>query len=402
MATNIPSPVDITLPQPDSTTAREHLSTYLRLQYRTLLALPLGALLGDPEGAAAFTGHLRGLAKSDPGAVFTILRKPPIGGLIRLIATRSGNGHEMRAWAIELIAQVQFELATRGLGDGKVLLNGPIPNLLSLQRRIALPLPSDARSVRFAGGTVTVESATDGFTVDAEADEDRFTSPYHEVFGPVVLTEVDNNPRAGMEAHPDKSGNHVDLGAKTSEDWANSLREAFAIVAEYAPSLVPEIELVVHQIVPVGFEPEKHLSASMMEVVGNVYSSLHPDPVVMAEAIVHEFSHNKINILWTLNPLLENAFEPLYASPVRPDPRPLFGVMLAAHAFLPVEHMYRAMQEKGHPLTKHPRFEQRLAQVRAANDEATKTVVKNGQPTPTGVNVVEELRQLNERFAAAS
>ncbi len=397
----VESPRDLTLPGPDSQSARQVLSAYLRVQYRSLLTLPLAQLLGDPAGAKRFTSHVRDVAKQDPGAVFSILRKPHIGGLIRLVAIRDGSGLEMREWAIELIAYFEFELAVRGLADAKVHLAGPIERLISLQRRVSVALPTDARRIDFSGSSVTVTARGDTFTLDMEGDSDRFESPFHEIVDPMVLATVDSNPRAGMEAHPDKEGNHVDLGIKSADEWVDSLRSAHALVAEFAPTLIPEMELFVHQIVPVGFEQEKHLSASLKEVVGNIYMSLHPDPLIMAEALIHEFSHNKIHALWTLSPLLENAFEPLYASPVRPDPRPLFGVMLAAHAFLPVEHMYEQMTASEHPMVKHPRFAQRRAQVRKMNDEATRTVVDNGVPTPAGVNVLAEMRALNDRFASA-
>ena len=49
--------------------------------------------------------------------------------------------------------------------------------------------------------------------------------------------------------------------------------------------------------------------------------------------------------------MLANADAPLYPSPVRPDPRPLRGVLMAVHAFLPVAGLYEAMTDAAHPLT---------------------------------------------------
>jgi HEXXH motif-containing protein len=141
------------------------------------------------------------------------------------------------------------------------------------------------------------------------------------------------------------------------------------------------------------------MSASYQEVIGNIYMTLHPDPLTMAEAIVHEFSHNKINMLFTLDAVLENAFFPLYSSPIRPDPRPLHGVLLAVHAFLPVERMYERMCSAGHPLSEHPRFKARQQQVRENNQAATETVLENGKATPIGRGVLDEIAQWNRYFA---
>jgi HEXXH motif-containing protein len=392
------APSDITIPADGSTTARDILSAYLRKQYRTLLAIPFARLTGTSEGDA-FVERMRALAKEDPGLLFTILRKPTIGGLIRLIATRDGSMAEIAHWAAEIMGLIGFELAAAGRGSGTVPAAGAYPMLTSLHGRVALAIPSTARTVTFDGSIVSWDGLGSG-AVDLDEAPVGLEHPYHTIRDAIVLATYDNNPRAGVEAHPDKAGNHVDLGAKSADEWVASLREAFDMVEAHTPQLVPEINLLIHQMVPVGFEPEKHLSASLMELIGNIYLSLHPDPVVMAEAIVHEFSHNKINMLWSLNPLLENAFQPLYSSPVRPDPRPLFGVLLAVHAFLPVETMYLAMRDADHPVTRHPRFASRLAQVRKANAEAAATVLGNGIPTPAGQPVLEEIRRLDAELAA--
>ena len=49
---------------------------------------------------------------------------------------------------------------------------------------------------------------------------------------------------------------------------------------------------------------------------------------------------------------LKNPFEPCYKSPVRPDPRPLWGILLAVHAFLPVAVMHRRLRADSHPIVR--------------------------------------------------
>jgi HEXXH motif-containing protein len=115
--------------------------------------------------------------------------------------------------------------------------------------------------------------------------------------------------------------------------------------------------------------------------------------MTMTEALVHEFSHNKINALFELDDVLENAFSPLYASPVRPDPRPLHGVLLAVHAFLPVARLYERMLEAGHPLAKKPGFIERFARIRQINAEGAEIVLTNGRPTEVGGALLEEIRR---------
>ena len=76
--------------------------------------------------------------------------------------------------------------------------------------------------------------------------------------------------------------------------------------------------------------------------------------MIMTEAIIHEFQHNKFNVSAYSAEYLTNAFHPLYKSPVRPDPRPLWGILLAVHAFLPVAELYRRMRDAGHPWAARP------------------------------------------------
>lgn len=225
------------------------------------------------------------------------------------------------------------------------------------------------------------------------------------------LALADNNPLRADEAHPDKGGNLLSLGGASPGTWIEALRLGYALIATAAPALADELRLGLQHWVPVGVDAERHLSASFQEVVGLAYLSLHAGPdgdsqrerprseqpgprarvslrpgaaLVMFEAMVHEFQHNKLNAALASGPLLHNAFAPLYASPVRPDPRPLHGVLLAAHAFVPVERVYDRLRALGHPATRGPEAARRLERVRAANDEAMETLATHARWTPAG------------------
>jgi HEXXH motif-containing protein len=393
VARRIDPPRDLTIPDPGSVTARGILSRSIA----RLLPEFMGAGRGIPLSAEAradlqsFGTVCRELCARNPGALPSLVRRVPIGTLVRCLR---GGGSE--ALASELVGLVLFDLALAGALPAPVRQRRPPRRLLSLAARAAVTLPEDARAARFENGRLIIEHAGRETIVGLDTPgvaSPYVASPYVEIEGDIVLALADNNPLAMTEAHPDKSGNAIDLGGRKVFEWTDALGGALELVRAFLPDLRREMDLFIQQIVPVGHDAEKHLSASYQEAIGTIYMTLHPSLMTMAEALVHEFSHNKINALFELDDVLENAFSPLYASPVRPDPRPLHGVLLAVHAFLPVARLYERMLEAGHPLAKKPDFAERFARIRQINAEGAEVVLTNGRPTDVGSALLEEIRR---------
>jgi HEXXH motif-containing protein len=211
---------------------------------------------------------------------------------------------------------------------------------------------------------------------------------------------VDHNPIAAFEAHPDKAGNHIDLGGRPADEWVAILEESFALIERFLPGECAEMGTMLHQIIPVGYDRERHLSASYREAVGTVYMTLHPSVMIMTEALIHEFQHNKLNVSAYNADYLRNAFHPLYKSPVRPDPRPLWGIVLAVHAFLPVAELYRRMRDAGHEWAQRPDFERRMAELDLKNHEGMDMLRAHAQFTPAGHALFGELEALERRHLA--
>ena len=116
--------------------------------------------------------------------------------------------------------------------------------------------------------------------------------------------------------------------------------------------------------------------------------------------MVHEFQHNKLNALVHLDPLLENAFFPLFTSPVRPDPRPLHGILLAVHAFLPVAELYRRLRAQGAPELSRPDIKRRLRTIVEGNHQGMEVLRKNGKWTEVGARFFAQLDVLDALHVA--
>lgn len=408
-------PRDLTLPEPGSQTARRVLGAYLKRTVADFLKLP--ARRFDSPAADDY-GALRtivdGLSRSsNAGLVFSMMRQVTLSTLVRCIDAElwgAGNVVKLDSWLTELNGLVAFELAAAGaLPSGGVRLRRAPERLLSPTSNIALTVPSGF-TLSFQNGRVTAEqgASTIELHLDALGPGDLVdvpglgvARPYHPIVADLTLALLDNNPLSGEEAHPDKQGNAIVLGEHPVAHWTTALRDAHQLVATYLPDLAEEMRLVLQLLVPVGYDPERHLSASYAEAIGIAYLSLHPDPMTMAEALIHEFSHNKLNALQRLDPILENAFSPLFSSPVRPDPRPLYGVLLAVHAFTPVARLYELMTAAGDPLSRSPSFARRKRHILTGNHEAVTTLTEHARPTPIGRGVLDELRRWDAHYAAA-
>jgi HEXXH motif-containing protein len=262
--------------------------------------------------------------------------------------------------------------------------------------------------VTFDDGKMWVErpgraDAVDLAALAQGAEHEWLSRPYRTVRGAVLLALADNNPLSAFEAHPEKTAaNAVNLGGRGENEWIASIRTALAVIEQHLPGTSQDIDVLLQQIVPTGFDAARHLSCSYREDLGTIYVSLHPSVMTMAEALIHEVSHNKLNALFELDPVIENGTEELYASPVRPDPRPLHGVLLAVHAFVPVACLYERTiaQHAASPLGKHLEsgLEARLEAVLQANRAGMEVLRAHARPTPIGRGLLDELSRWERHF----
>ena len=368
---------DLTIPAAGSTTARGLMSWGLQRLLRELPGVVVPAELRAGHGAVLQA--LRAGLERAPGAVWSALRRPTVGTLIRCL-----RAEPRAAWVCELDATLAVELALAGALTRPIVVTAP-PRVVCLGARQVFALAPGV--LRCAAGEVVHRDV---------AGRERVLvgeTSHVEIAGGLVLARVDNNPLAQVEAHPDKQGNTIDLGGQSVDRWVAGLCEGRAIVAETLPAIAAEMDVVLQQVVPVGWDEQRHLSASYQEAIGTVYLSLHPNAMTLAEALIHEFSHNKLHLLLEQGALLENAFAPLYASPVRPDPRPLHGVLLAVHAFLPVARMYESL------VVGRPELMRRFREVVAGNREAAATLREFARPTDLGEPLLAEVDRWDRYYA---
>jgi HEXXH motif-containing protein len=401
---------DLTVPAPGSRTARDVLSRALGRLPRDLAALP-ASLPATAEGRADLIAVQRLVSEMArgprAGALLACLWWPTVSAPLRALRNELAKGGFDRAQAdatlVELLATLLFELARAGAIGGEIRLGRVPRRVLSLAARaeIEIPVHEGARGATFADGRLVVGGAPVDLAAIARGDPSAglpVRRPYHPVDRDILLATADNNPRAAFGAEPGEPGNPVDLGGHAPEDWARALAAALAIVGDHLPDLRAEIDLYLHAIVPVGHHPETHRSASYREALGAVYLTLHPGVMTLAEALIHEHSHDKLHALFEIDPVIENLEGKRFRSPLRPDLRPLRGVLLAVHAFLPVARLYERMEEAGHLLARQRDFPARFAQIRRINREGAAVLLAHARPTAAGRAVLDEIRRWIDHF----
>ena len=165
----------------------------------------------------------------------------------------------------------------------------------------------------------------------------------------IKLTSDDNNPYNMQEAHPE----HIEQWAisgnwweKTEKQWLEVYEKSFNLLKKLDEWIYDELNEIITKIIPLWTAKWMHNSASYKECVWHLYMWYTIDTktpeINNLEAIIHESSHNKLNLLLQFDDIVLNDKTEKYYSAIRPDARHIHWVFLGYHAFAPT--MYIVMK----------------------------------------------------------
>lgn len=363
-----------------SPTARRALAAARR--YLTALAGPHKAALveaiGHPDVLPRLLVSELGLDEYPPDQMVLDAVPPLLACLSQLIPPRT--------FPESLLWELPLEELPDAWGNRHFVFEPHARGLLCDPLGLEVCLADDAK-IRLPHGPSLPEAA-DGMSTE------RPHHPLHPDLPRLTLSLQDSNPLSMYEAHPDKDGNAITLGDQPLSLWLETFHEALEMIHQTLPTWFAELKTSMRRLVPVGYLPERHLSASYREAPGVAYLTLCDDPMTIAEAIIHETQHTKVNLLSWVDPIVHNAHTCWTQSPVRPDLRPLWGVLLAVHAFVPVSLMHKRLADMGHPCTEGPRFPRRRHEVLVANRRAMDAVLDNAEASAPGRRLIDEMNAL--------
>lgn len=164
----------------------------------------------------------------------------------------------------------------------------------------------------------------------------------------IKLTTKDYNPYNSFEAHPEHHLNWWVLWywERDEKEWLEVYTKTFEILKKLDEWIYDELNQIIDKIIPLWTARWLHNSASYKECIWHLYMwytiDTNTPEINILEAIIHESSHNKLNLIMQFDKIVLNDYEEKYYSAIRPDARPIIWVFLWYHAFAPT--MYIVMK----------------------------------------------------------
>jgi len=169
------------------------------------------------------------------------------------------------------------------------------------------------------------------------------------------------------------------------------------MLTEHHPEIATDIADGISTLVPHAAPGDgRGYSATSAYAFGCIGLSRPPDPVGLAEVLVHELQHSKLDVLLAHVDLVvpgRNTDTPSFYAPWRDDPRPVGGLLHGVFSFMGVAGFYR----------RHRRVETDPAAVGSAHFEfayrreqakcATETLKNHAELTEAGTRFLDTLRE---------
>lgn len=134
----------------------------------------------------------------------------------------------------------------------------------------------------------------------------------------------------------DESADFRALPERDVQAFGALLEQGLALLADGAPALHAEITAITRDILlaqapadaELTFDGASHYQFWGLLLLNPVH---HPDRLAVAEVLAHESGHSVLFGLCREQTLSENADDERYPSPLRPDPRPMDGIIHATY-----------------------------------------------------------------------
>jgi uncharacterized protein len=126
--------------------------------------------------------------------------------------------------------------------------------------------------------------------------------------------------------------------------WQRRFTGAAAILAKAVPPYLDVMAKGLGAVVPLRPVLGEERAATARQAFGSVAIAFPAGDDILAELLLHEFQHVKLNALTELHPMVSSSARPvLLRVPWRPDPRPVVGALHGVYAFLALMGLRRVI-----------------------------------------------------------
>jgi len=181
---------------------------------------------------------------------------------------------------------------------------------------------------------------------------------------------------------------------QSSDGLADRVVRALALIEAADPRLAGEVRALIVEIVGAapshapGARPFGSVSSLMLWGLVIVNLERYATAETMVEGLVHEAAHLLLFAHSVDGPLVANAIEERYTSPLRSDPRPMDGVFHATFVSARMYYVTRKLREAAAVDT--ARLDERLKLFRELYFGGLQTVQAHAKLTPTGKRIIAE------------
>lgn len=178
--------------------------------------------------------------------------------------------------------------------------------------------------------------------------------------------------------------------AKLAPEVITRISTALRIIQEVWPEAFAEMDLAVHRLIV--YQGHAVIGFTDFRYHGSIFFKLEwllkrPSELEVAEDLIHEAAHVRLNTTIGLHPLFENDFSEIYRTPLRRDLRSMFGLFHQMYVLLRVFEFYR----RGGKDAQNRRDHLRVSAAQFAS--AFRTVRENAQLTSAGAALVSSIEK---------
>nr|WP_042186034.1 HEXXH motif domain-containing protein [Kibdelosporangium sp. MJ126-NF4]CEL17038.1 Transcriptional regulator [Kibdelosporangium sp. MJ126-NF4]CTQ91732.1 Transcriptional regulator [Kibdelosporangium sp. MJ126-NF4] len=347
-------------------------------QRRALLLAVMSRSSSHPEAAELRMeqawGLLTALDELAPDVVESLLMHPSTGvWLVRTLRALLGSGDLQEAHYLRCVAAA----AAIRAGHPCRLLVPVIHGTVSLptvgHARVPARSANDFAELRVEPGETSLHFGNDiePIQISVGTASPGFLPARHHrasACGIDLRVEIDDHSPYREFANPDKPD---PLSTAEWDDWNDLFDRAWNVLTQRHRGYAEELSAGLVAVAPVRGK-QGFTGSSSNPAFGAVALSPKESGAALAEVLIHELQHSKLNAVLELVPLRQEHAERWWYAPWRADPRPLVGLLHGIYAFVSVVEFWRDQRHHAADASTSPEgdfaFAYRRLQVRTAVD----------------------------------